>query len=123
MPVSQGVPRRSERGAGPAHRRARRSDARERTARRSRTARRTAVAADAVGYPQALAYLRGFSTLPELRTHLVRATRRYAKRQATWFRTEPDLERVASADAHAQIVALARTLPGWDGAGDFRQQA
>jgi len=48
-----------------------------------------AVAADAVGYPQALGYLGGLSTAAELRASLVRATRRYAKRQRTWFRSEP----------------------------------
>jgi len=48
-----------------------------------------AVAASAVGYPQALAFLRGWSTRDELRASLVRATRRYAKRQFTWFRSEP----------------------------------
>ena len=48
-----------------------------------------AVAASAVGYPQALAYLRGCSTLAELRANLARATRRYARRQRAWFRGEP----------------------------------
>ena len=52
-----------------------------------------AVAADAVGYREALAYLRGWSTAAELREQLIRTTRRYAKRQATWFRTEPGLRR------------------------------
>jgi len=68
-----------------------------------------AVAADAVGYPQALAYLAGASTADELRAALIRATRRYAKRQRTWFRSEPHvtyLEAEALADA-------ARGLPGW----------
>lgn len=51
----------------------------------------TAVAASAVGYPQALAYLRGWCTRTELRSLLVRATRRYAKRQGTWFRSEPNV--------------------------------
>ena len=83
----------------------------------------SAVAADAVGYPQALAYLRGFSTYPELRTHLIRATRRYAKRQATWFRSEPNLKRVSSDDAFARIVDMARTLPGWELAGKVQPQA
>jgi tRNA dimethylallyltransferase len=50
-----------------------------------------AVAADAVGYPQAWAYLCGQLTVAELRTLLVRATRRYAKRQRTWFRGEPHM--------------------------------
>ena len=48
-----------------------------------------AVAASAVGYPQALAYLRGWSTTAELRSSLARATRRYARRQCAWFRSEP----------------------------------
>jgi len=48
-----------------------------------------AVAATAVGYPQACAYLRGWSTADELRASLERATRRYARRQRAWFRSEP----------------------------------
>jgi len=48
-----------------------------------------AVAASAVGYPQAFSYLRGWSTLAELRSGLDRATRRYARRQRAWFRGEP----------------------------------
>lgn len=47
-----------------------------------------AQAANAVGYPQAFAYLRGWSTAPELRASLERATRRYARRQRAWFRGE-----------------------------------
>jgi len=47
-----------------------------------------AVAATAVGYPQALAYLSGWSTAEELQASLARATRRYARRQRSWFRTE-----------------------------------
>jgi tRNA dimethylallyltransferase len=50
-----------------------------------------AVAASAVGYPQALAYLRGWSTHKELHASLARATRRYARRQRSWFRREPDV--------------------------------
>jgi tRNA dimethylallyltransferase len=72
-----------------------------------------AVAADAVGYREALAYLAGWSTEAELRTALIRATRRYAKRQATWFRREPALERVTAADAFENLSAIAGSLPGW----------
>jgi tRNA dimethylallyltransferase len=49
-----------------------------------------AVAATAVGYPQALAHARGWSTHAELREALARATRRYARRQRGWFRREPE---------------------------------
>lgn len=50
-----------------------------------------AVAANAVGYPQALAYLRGWSSFDEFRELLIRRTCRYAKRQMTWFRSEPQM--------------------------------
>jgi len=68
-----------------------------------------AVAASAVGYPQAIAYLRGWCTQAELRALLIRATRRYAKRQATWFRSEPDLLPVLPRDAER----LARKKLAW----------
>ena len=55
--------------------------------------------ATAVGYPQAIAYARGWSSRGELRELLIRATRRYAKRQITWFRSEPEIVRVLPADA------------------------
>jgi tRNA dimethylallyltransferase len=68
-----------------------------------------AVAADAVGYPQAIAYARGLLSFAELRTVMIRATKRYAKRQRTWFRGEPEMRRVAPDDvAHA-----AASLHGW----------
>jgi len=72
-----------------------------------------AVAADAVGYREALAYLAGFANRDELRAALIRTTRRYAKRQATWFRREPDLLRIGPAHAFDQISAAAAALPGW----------
>jgi tRNA dimethylallyltransferase len=69
-----------------------------------------AVAADAVGYREALAYAAGWSTAGELRTQLVRNTRRYAKRQATWFRSEPNVHDVRDA---AEIETLARERLHW----------
>jgi tRNA dimethylallyltransferase len=71
-----------------------------------------AVAADAVGYREALGFLRGWSTEAELREHLARNTRRYAKRQATWFRTEPELVSIRG-DALACATAEAGALAGW----------
>ena len=67
----------------------------------------SAVAADAVGYREALAYLRGSLTEAELRALLIRNTRRYAKRQRTWFRSEPQTSHVAPglvADAAAAAL-------------------
>jgi tRNA dimethylallyltransferase len=68
-----------------------------------------AVAANAVGYPQALAYARGWCTLAELRTLLVRATRRYAKRQQAWFRSEPQTHWLPA----AAVAAAAREKLAW----------
>jgi len=68
-----------------------------------------AVAATAVGYPQALAYARGWSTLDELRELLIRATRRYAKRQMTWFRGEPETVQAEPVD----VERLARESLQW----------
>jgi tRNA dimethylallyltransferase len=68
-----------------------------------------AVAADAVGYPQAFAYLAGWSTRAELATSLARATRRYARRQFTWFRREPD---IVWSRPHDVSELACRTL-GW----------
>jgi tRNA dimethylallyltransferase len=68
-----------------------------------------AVAADAVGYPQALAFLRGWSTRDELQTTLMRATRRYARRQRSWFRGEPGIEWLTA----RSLAAAAREKLGW----------
>ena len=46
----------------------------------------TAGAAQAIGAADLAAHLRGEITLPEARDRAVAATRRYAKRQRTWFR-------------------------------------
>jgi tRNA dimethylallyltransferase len=42
-----------------------------------------------VGYAQALAHIEGSLTLEEAMARAARETRRYAKRQLTWFRREP----------------------------------
>ena len=46
-----------------------------------------------VGYAQALRVVRGEWTPQQARAEVVQATRRYAKRQGTWFRKEPGVER------------------------------
>jgi tRNA dimethylallyltransferase len=69
-----------------------------------------AVAADAVGYREALAYAAGWATLPELRAQLIRATRRYARRQATWFRAEREVLRLPP----EAVAAAVRDRLGWE---------
>jgi tRNA dimethylallyltransferase len=68
-----------------------------------------AVAASAVGYPQALAYVRGWSSRRELRALLERATRRYARRQRAWFRGEPGTLWLSP----EAVAAVAREKLGW----------
>ncbi|MDQ2908726.1 MAG: tRNA (adenosine(37)-N6)-dimethylallyltransferase MiaA [Candidatus Eremiobacteraeota bacterium] len=68
-----------------------------------------AVAADAVGYPQALAFLAGWMSRRELRAALIRATRRYAKRQLTWLRSEPNVRW----SKPEQVAAIATATLGW----------
>ena len=72
-----------------------------------------AVAASAVGYPQANAFLSGWLTQRELRTLLIRTTRRYAKRQLTWFRSEPDTQWINVDGAFERLAALAQEKLGW----------
>jgi tRNA dimethylallyltransferase len=43
-------------------------------------------ASQAIGYKELLSYIKGESTLPEALEFLKQSTRRYAKRQLTWFR-------------------------------------
>jgi tRNA dimethylallyltransferase len=69
-----------------------------------------AVAADAVGYREAYAYLDGFFDPASFREALERNTRRYAKRQATWFRAEPDVHWIDAGDASAARLALLDNL-------------
>ena len=45
----------------------------------------------AIGYRHVLNYLKGKWSLEEATTMLKRDTRRYAKRQMTWFKAEPDM--------------------------------
>jgi tRNA dimethylallyltransferase len=68
-----------------------------------------AVAANAVGYSQALGYLRGWNTWNEMRVQLARATRRYARRQRAWFRREPGMRPMQ----HDESMQAARELVGW----------
>jgi tRNA dimethylallyltransferase len=72
-----------------------------------------AVAADAVGYSHVWAYLRGLVSRRELRLLLIRAVRRYAKRQRTWFRTEADMVASPAAQGAESLERVARERLGW----------
>lgn len=53
-------------------------------------------AAQAIGYKELFGYLDGTDTLADAAETLKRATRRYAKRQITWFSANPDVHWVTA---------------------------
>ena len=65
-------------------------------------------AARALGVPQILAYIDGSKTLEAATVEAVAETRRYAKRQMTWFRHQmPDWRVIESSDP-AEIAKIVR---------------
>ncbi len=71
---------------------------------RGRTAR------EAIGYRQVAAYLRGESTFDEAREQTVSATRRFARRQDSWFRKDPRIHWVP-AEAVDPVEQAMAALP------------
>jgi tRNA dimethylallyltransferase len=77
-------------------------------------------AARAIGYAEVVASLDGALTLEEARRRIVRSTRRYARRQMTWFRADPrirwfpadDLDRAVRAVGAYYEEAIATRMPG-----------
>ena len=64
-------------------------------------------ASRALGYAQVLAYLDGRCTLQAARDETVSATRRFARRQESWFRRDPRVHWVdAGPDAERQALAV-----------------
>lgn len=71
--------------------------------------RRAAAETKALGYPQALAVVDGRLGLADAVAQTAQQTRRYAKRQLTWFRADPLVEWLAwPVDAEALAGRLAR---------------
>lgn len=67
-----------------------------------------AAASTAVGYPLAIGWTRGWASRRELREGLARETRRYARRQRTWFRGE----RLARPVRQSELESVARETFG-----------
>ena len=64
-----------------------------------------------LGYRQVLACLNGSCSLQEARDNMVRETRRYAKRQITWFKKRPPgLQTVAPPPPDHQTLAMVATF-------------
>jgi tRNA dimethylallyltransferase len=60
-----------------------------------------------VGYAEVCLMLDGKLRANELATAIVRATRRYARRQRTWFKKEPGARRFAAADELTRAIDAA----------------
>ncbi len=63
-------------------------------------------AREAIGYRQVAAYLRGQCSLDQAMEDTVRATRRFARRQDSWFRKDPRIHWVAFDDPGRVEAAL-----------------
>ena len=63
-----------------------------------------------LGYREVLGYLRGDATLDDVRDEIMLQTRRYAKRQLTWFRKEPDTIWVDSCHESDRVLRLIEDL-------------
>src|SRR5690606_26184299 len=75
-------------------------------------------ARQAIGYKEVIAHVRGEATLEEAVLAVTVATARYAKRQRTWFRREPDVHRLPMTGEEAVpvlrrlLLELGRVAPG-----------
>lgn len=76
-------------------------------------------ASQALGYREAAAYLRGELAFDAMVEEIKKRTRRYAKRQMTWFRAEPWYRPidVTGLDAAAAAARVARAI-GYNGGTD-----
>ena len=75
----------------------------------------SAPAFQAIGYRQLLAYLAGQVSLDAAVDATIRATRRYAKRQQTWFRGETDITWFTGGDRAELLPVILEVLArrGW----------
>ncbi|MFE9256836.1 tRNA (adenosine(37)-N6)-dimethylallyltransferase MiaA [Streptomyces sp. NPDC006879] len=77
----------------------------------ARGLREGVTASRALGYQQVLAALAGDCTEEEARAETVRATKRFARRQESWFRRDPRVHWLSgAASERAELRQLARSL-------------
>ncbi|MDO4919540.1 tRNA (adenosine(37)-N6)-dimethylallyltransferase MiaA [Kocuria sp.] len=72
--------------------------------------RESPTAGKALGYPQLLAVLDGRSTLAQAREETVVATRRFTKRQRTWFGADPRVHWLHAGDAAGPDAVVDRAV-------------
>ncbi len=66
-----------------------------------------------LGYREMAAYLRGECTFEEAAAQMKQNTRRYAKRQLTWFRADPRIQWIGVSDHTSQEDLLKQSLALW----------
>ncbi len=71
---------------------------------------RSSTAAQAIGYKELIEYFDGKSSLDDAIALIKQSSRRYAKRQLTWFRRNPDVNWINSAGNFEVIVNIAKKL-------------
>ncbi|MCG7424677.1 tRNA (adenosine(37)-N6)-dimethylallyltransferase MiaA [Kocuria rhizophila] len=76
----------------------------------ARGLRESPTAGRALGYPQLLAVLDGTMTLAQAREDTVAATRRFTKRQRTWFRADPRVHWIECCAGRSVTDLAARAL-------------
>jgi len=69
-------------------------------------------ASRALGYQQLLRYLDGECTLDEARLETIKATRRFARRQESWFRRDPRVRWLDAGQPADALLAEALRLAG-----------
>ncbi len=69
-----------------------------------------AAAFQAIGYRQLAAHVRGERSLDSALEETIRETRRFAKRQLTWFRREPDVEWHDARELAGPVADLIQSL-------------
>ena len=66
----------------------------------------SAPAFQAIGYRQIVDHVRGKCSLQEAVRDTIQATRRYAKRQMTWFRKEPGVQWLPGLELDTELPPL-----------------
>jgi tRNA dimethylallyltransferase len=67
-------------------------------------------ASRALGYQQLLRYLDGEWTLEEARLETIKATRRFARRQESWFRRDPRVRWLDADQPSGAVLELASAM-------------
>ena len=75
-----------------------------------RTAAKPPTAAQSIGYKELFPYFRGEVPLREAVENIKRESRRYAKRQLTWFAREPEVRNLYMDELGSTDAALAECL-------------